>query len=198
MPLWDLKVLGPNVYVSINTRWVVEKLVDKRHNEELRCYQYLAKYEGFKDVCNRWLTPGEVELDMVKKFESKREKQVAAKEHVAAWYPFGEQFVVQWKSHPFFIVPYGGQQINNFCVVALDKTGKHLKCKDTKHPNHPQHQVHVQLVQKEMTKLNLTIRNKTICLKDDGEDGGGEEEEEEVFSLYRVIGTSLWRILEST
>ena len=113
---------------------------------------------------------------------------MAEKVHVAAWYPFGEQFVIWWKDHPFFIVPYGSGQINKFCVVGLDKTGKQLKCKNTKHPNHPQHQVHLQLVQKEMTKLNLTIHNKTICEKrvvtvEEGQEdriqAGREEEEEE-------------------
>ena len=153
----------PEVYVSIETKWDIEKVLDKRMNEDLKHYQYLVKYKGWSNVCNCWVNPADIlDPSLVEQFELKRLQQVKEKQHVAAWYPFGEHFVVQWKQHPFFIVPYGGGQMNKFCVVGLNKSGLELKCKHAHHPNNPQHQVHVQIVKKEMTRLGLTIWNKTF------------------------------------
>ena len=98
----------------------------------------------------------------MQEFEEKRVKQIRDKTHLAAWYPFKEELVIQWKDHPFFIVSYGGGQFNKFCIVGMDKKQSALKCKNTHQPNQPVHLVHVQMVEKELLKLGLKLHNKTI------------------------------------
>lgn len=152
-----------DVFISISTLWVPECVVDKRMNVALGCYQYLMKFKGWSMVCNAWYNPKDIlDCTMVQKFEERRGKQVKEKRHVAAWFPYGENFVVRWKQHPFFIVPYGSGQLNKFCVVGVNKSGKALKCKHAHHPDHPQHQVHVQLVEKELSKQKLKLWKKKI------------------------------------
>jgi Chromo (CHRromatin Organisation MOdifier) domain len=141
----------------------VEKVVDKRLNAEKNRFQYLVKYKKWGNVCNSWKNPEDIsDSSLVREFELQRIKLVEEKRHIAAWYPFGEELVVQWHDHPFFILSHGGGQINKFCVVGVNRAGTALICKHAHHPNHPQHQVHIQLVEKEMKNLNLCLRNKII------------------------------------
>jgi hypothetical protein len=152
----------PEVFVSIGAILIMEQVLDKRYHAELKQYQYLVKYKGLDSMWNSWVNPGEIKkVALVKEFEEQKSALVTQKKHIAAWYPLNEQLVVQWKDHSFFIVSHGSGELNNFCVVGINKLGTGIICKHTNHPNIPQHQVHVQLVEKEMEKLKLRIWNKT-------------------------------------
>jgi hypothetical protein len=145
----------------------VEQVIDKRLSSNDK-YEYLVTYKNYPKSCASWVSAKDIRnKNLILAFEEQRDQLMKEKRHLASWYPYTEQFVVQWKNLPFFIVPYGSGQLNNFCVVGLDKNGKFLKCKHVHNPNQPQHQVHVKLVQKEMAKLELHIGNKKFCSKEE-------------------------------
>jgi hypothetical protein len=158
----------PDVVIHIETLWIDEVVLDKRKREESNHYEYLIKPKWMGKFCAKWKFPNEVQdSELVRVFEEKRVQQIKDKRHLAAWYPFKEELVVQWKDYPFFIVSYGGGQFNKFCIVGLDKTRTALKCKNAHLPNQSLHQVHVQMVEKEMNRLGLCIHHKTISPAND-------------------------------
>lgn len=155
--------LLPDCFVSIAAIWIDAEVLDKRKSAAGH-YEYLVRPQRMTAMCAVWKHPRDIKnTELVREFEETRLKQIKDKTHLAAWYPFKEDLVVRWKDTSFFIVSYGNAQFNNFCIVGLDKTGTVLKCKKTHRPNQAQHQVHVQLVEKEMVKLQLKIHSKTIC-----------------------------------
>lgn len=154
--------LVPNCFVSIEAIWIDAEVLDKRKSTEGH-YEYLVRPQWMSSMCAVWKHPKDIsKTHLVQQFEEARMKQVPDKSHLATWYPFREDLVIRWKDTPFFIVSYGSGQFNNFCIVGLDKTNTVLKCKKAHHPHQTQHQIHVQMVAKELTKLNLKIHNRNF------------------------------------
>lgn len=149
------------VYISLPI-YEDEAVLDKRKSTQGH-YEFLVKPKGMSTWCATWKQPKDItNPDLVKEYEEGRLTQVKFKNHFATWYPRREDLVVQWKNSPFFIVSYGAGQFNKFCIVGLDKTKKRLKCKNTHQSNMAHHQAHVGMVEKEMQKLGMAIRHKTI------------------------------------
>jgi hypothetical protein len=154
----------PEVYVSIQTPWVPEKVISKRYSEKLGCYEYLVKYESWGDFCNVWTSPTDLEhcVHLVQQYEDLRNHCTREERDVEAFFPYEEGFAVQWKDFPYFVVPYGGGQWNNFCVVGLDHQKQKLKCKYTRNADVSVHLAHVQAVKKKMQQLTLCIHKGKI------------------------------------
>jgi hypothetical protein len=152
----------PDMHIYIETVWEDEVVLDKRKSAEGH-YEYLVKGKGMSRTCVIWKHPKDItDPELVRMYEERRNKQIRDKTHLAAWYPFKEELVVQWKDAPFFIVSYGGGQFNKFCIVGLDRSRTSLKCKNANQSRLPQHQIHVHMVEKEIIKQGLRLHHKTI------------------------------------
>lgn len=137
-------------------------MVNKRENETGEFYEFLVKFDNMPRTCNAWIPANKVPERLILAFESHLNSAISEKQHIAAWYPFREDFVVQWKNFPYFVVSYGAGQFNKFCIVGLSKDGKQLKCKNSKNCNVPRHQAHVKLVERLMKEKELIIHQKSI------------------------------------
>lgn len=160
-PLQDL-------FVLIQNPWDMSAVIDKRENPETEKYEYLVTFTGLSSIAARWLSITDLvksrKKSLVEEYEKKKAKAVKGKTHIAAFYNMEDQVVVQWHEHPFFIVSYGGGQVNHFCVVGVNKDKTTLKCKHAKHSKQPTHQAHVALVTKHMEKAGLVLAEGTIKL----------------------------------
>jgi hypothetical protein len=116
---------------------------------------------------NAWMSAKQIRnTKLIKEFELNLATEIVQKHYIAAWYPFREDFAVQWHNASYFIVSYGGGQFNKFCIVGLNKEKNALKCRSSKNCNNPRHQGHVKLVEKLMKNNNLIINNKQITNND--------------------------------
>lgn len=150
-------------FVDITPLLIPESIVDKRMNNNLGHYEYLVKFEATSKLYNAWLAPKDIHKpQLIAAYEKARQAEISHQQHPISWYPFGEQFAVQWKTHPYFVVSYGAGQFNKFCIVGLDKTGQELKCKHTKNKNNPRHRVHLNMVAALMKSKDLVIHNSKI------------------------------------
>lgn len=166
-----------SVYVGIDVLLVPEAVIGKR--EVNNKYQYLVKYDKLSYMCNSWVPVDKImNKALVEKFERERFTPVPHKEQTPTWLLQADDFIVQWMSHPYFVVPCGGGQTNKFCVVGLDKAGVSLKCKHTKEPHVALHQLHAGIVKREMTRRDLVIFNKKIIPKGEATDIPEEKKKE--------------------
>lgn len=151
----------PSVEVVISNDWEPEKIINSRVSSKTGKYEYLVVFKGTHTIFNSWKSTEDIVSEglshMVPEYESKLTKLTAEKQHLQAWYEERENFVMQWRSFPCFIVPYGGGEIQKFCAVVLNKKGNSLVCRKAHHPDHPVHKVHVHLVEKKLTELGLRV-----------------------------------------
>ena len=152
----SLAMVG-NVYVSIDLAWEIEKVIDKRLNQQTDKYEYLVRHKNWSNRLDRWVSGAEVSADLVHEYNQQYHKLVKEKRHIEAFYGLEEDFVVQWNDEPYFIVTYGQNEHNKFCIVGLNKAGNSLICKKAHNPGHSHHQVHIQLVQHKLEELSLRI-----------------------------------------
>ena len=90
-----------------------------------------------------WANPDkDLDSTLVQQFEKQNSQRFFAKQYPSR-FPHGQPFVVRWKNYSYFVVPYGGSNANQFCVIGLDRKKKTLKCRTTSGPNQPHHLNHV-------------------------------------------------------
>ena len=135
---------------------IPEKIVKKRENTTEECYEFLVQFEGLSRTFDAWMKPKDIQNPgLIQHYEATVLTEIAQKTHIAAWYPFKEDFAVQWLNLPYFAVSYGGGQLNKFCIVGFNKDKSKLVCKDATKKENPRHQAHVILVDRLLQSKGL-------------------------------------------
>lgn len=135
------------VRVQLDDEYEVEKLLGKRLNVTRQRAEYLVKWKGWDDKFNSWELIDNLNCEkLIEEFEIHRHPNITADITASGLQVITFHCVIQWNNTPYFIVPYGSNIPNKYCIVGPDKDNHKLKCKHVNHPWSSKHVKHVRLV----------------------------------------------------
>ena len=170
------------VVAAPDAEYEVEYLLGKRFNNIKQRAEYLVKWKNWAHLYNSWVLIDDLFCDeLIEKYEAERKY---GNENDLAVALISSDLVVRYQQSSYFIVPYGNNVHNKFCIVGPNKNKSLFTCKHVNHVRGSKHVAHQKLVYAAIDRMeDLTVENILVNLnknihelgtKDEGEDENAE------------------------